>query len=72
MEQDLRYGVVMKSYKHINLYPSDIFPTGYRLVLSEKVYLWIVLDQDYIEAETLRPVVIPVLKNPLFLILDKS
>lgn len=56
----------MKSYKHINLYPSDIFPTCYRLVLSEKVYIWFDLDEDLIEAGTLGPVGIQVLKNPYF------
>lgn len=56
----------MKSYKHINLYPSDIFPTCYRLVLSEKVYVWFDLGEDFIEAGTLIPGVIQVLKNPIF------
>lgn len=56
----------MKSYKHINLYPSDLFATCYRLVLSEKVYIWFDLGEDLIEAGTLSPAGIQVLKNPIF------
>lgn len=56
----------MKSYNLINLYPSGMFATCYRLVLSEKVYIWIDLDEDYVAVSTLSPGDIPVLKNPIF------
>lgn len=56
----------MKSYKHINLYPSELFATCYRLVLSEKVYLWIDLNEELIEAGTLGLAAIQVIKNPIF------
>lgn len=43
-----------------------MFATCYRLVLSEKVYIWIDLDEDYVAVSTLSPGDIPVLKNPIF------
>lgn len=56
----------MKSYKHINLYPSKIIATCYRLVLNEKIYIWFDLGKDLIETKTLSPANIQVLKNPIF------
>ena len=56
----------MKSYKHINLYPSRQFKNCYHLVLCEKSYIWIDLEEGVITGGTFNNNICCVLEKCIF------